>query len=567
VDADGSIDANCQPGGDCNDLDPLVSSSAPELCGNLRDDDCDGQVDEGDCQLPEFDTCATALTVDAAGSYMLSPAGARLDYGVACTTDGATLRELVVSIAVPSPGQDIELVARSQSGNLALSQPSSCGSEPAAEACVRGALLGAGDGAARLHLYSPPSGALPIYIYTDTNAPIQLDVSYEAASVDPGNLSCDARVELEPGTPIDVDLAVPSDELETECGASGGDRYFEITLAQPSDVLLAAQSLDGLGQPRLSLRTDTCEGQSEELRCNQRPLAALRARSLPAGDYVVALAASGPTRARLTLDVRPPTAAPAGDGCAGAPALEANRTAVVDFQELDDDVAAGCSPGAVDGARQLQLGAASDVLLVARFSPGDVGAVALASPGCTEPDTLACTRGTDAIARVSRRGVAPGDYRVIAESSLGLPATVLAAVRPASPPTLVPGSEACEDAVTIDPNGGLYQGNTSNAAPDLTASCDFATPTGAPDQLLRLVLPAPRRVVLDMRGSDFETLLDVRQGPECPGTELANGCAVFVGGDRSFLDLNLPAGEYFVQIDGYAGASGNWFLNVFVLDP
>ena len=95
----------------------------------------------------------------------------------------------------------------------------------------------------------------------------------------------------------------------------------------------------------------------------------------------------------------------------------------------------------------------------------------------------------------------------------------------------------------------------------------IATPSGAPDQLLRLELTAPRRVVLDMRGSGFDTLLDVRRGPSCPGDEIARACAVFSAGDRSFLDLDLPAGEYFVQIDGYAGASGNWFLNVFVLDP
>jgi hypothetical protein len=40
-----------------------------------------------------------------------------------------------------------------------------------------------------------------------------------------------------------------------------------------------------------------------------------------------------------------------------------------------------------------------------------------------------------------------------------------------------------------------------------------------------------------------------------------------VGGERSYLDLDLPAGDYFVQVDGYAGAFGNWFLDVFVLPP
>ena len=72
---------------------------------------------------------------------------------------------------------------------------------------------------------------------------------------------------------------------------------------------------------------------------------------------------------------------------------------------------------------------------------------------------------------------------------------------------------------------------------------------------------------LTMRGSDFDTLLDVRRGPDCPGQEVLQACSVGVADDRSFLDLNLPAGEYFLQIDGYAGALGAWLLDVFVMDP
>ena len=36
--------------GDCNDLDPTINPEAPELC-NGQDDDCDGEVDEGVCQV------------------------------------------------------------------------------------------------------------------------------------------------------------------------------------------------------------------------------------------------------------------------------------------------------------------------------------------------------------------------------------------------------------------------------------------------------------------------------------------------------------------------------------
>lgn len=567
VDGDGDVDGNCQPGADCNDLDPRIASTAPELCGNQRDDDCDGQVDEAECQLTEFDGCDGGLAIGGPGSYLVSPAGAVLDFGAACATDGPALRELVLLVDVPAgDARDVELVARTPSGNLALARPSSCGATPASDECVIGGQLTTGEGVARLRLYSPTPGVQAVYLYTDSNAPIQLDVTDLAASLDAGNLSCSARAPLLVGTPIEVDLATAGDPIDSACSASRGDRYFEFTLDAVSDVRLVAESLDGLGEPRLSVRDPDCVALEDELRCVQRDLASTRLRALPAGTYVAAVSASGPTRARLELDVRPPTAAPASESCAAPPALTANQTLVLDFDGHEDDIAVGCSPGSIDTAQRLDLDVTSDVLLVAKFSPGDVGAVALSAPACREADGLGCTRAGD-LARVSRRGLAPGEYRVVTESALGYPATVLAAVRPASAPTLVPGSEGCTDAVAIDPGGGFYQGNTSNAAADLTASCDFATPTGAPDQLLSLTLGSPRRVVFDMRGSDFDTLLDVRRGPACPGDEVPSACAVFSSGDRSFLDLELSAGDYFVQIDGYAGASGNWFLNVFVLDP
>jgi len=59
----------------------------------------------------------------------------------------------------------------------------------------------------------------------------------------------------------------------------------------------------------------------------------------------------------------------------------------------------------------------------------------------------------------------------------------------------------------------------------------------------------------------------VRKGPSCPGTEVAQGCAVGYNPGRSFLDLDLEAGVYFIQIDGYAMDAGPWFLDVRVVDP
>jgi hypothetical protein len=62
-------------------------------------------------------------------------------------------------------------------------------------------------------------------------------------------------------------------------------------------------------------------------------------------------------------------------------------------------------------------------------------------------------------------------------------------------------------------------------------------------------------------------LLNIRQGAECPGQEVTDLCVVGVGEDQSYVDTVLPAGEYFLQVDGYAGSFGAWSLDVFLMDP
>jgi hypothetical protein len=265
--------------------------------------------------------------------------------------------------------------------------------------------------------------------------------------------------------------------------------------------------------------------------------------------------------------VRPPSVPPATEQCGSAPTIALNETQAQRFEEHVDDIEAGCNAGLIDAAQRLVLEESSDVLVVARFSSIDAGSVTLSDAACRADDTRICTLSTNALARISQRAMPAGEYRIVLESQLGLPATLTALARPARAPVLVASSDACADVISFGEGGGFFQGNTGNAAHDFTASCDFATPTGAPDQLLRLVLERTRRMIFDMRGSELETLLNVRRGPSCPGEEVTAGCAVMGGGDRSFLDLDLPAGEYFVQIDGYAGALGAWFLDVYGVEP
>src|SRR5690606_33126927 len=132
-----------------------------------------------------------------------------------------------------------------------------------------------------------------------------------------------------------------------------------------------------------------------------------------------------------------------------------------------------------------------------------------------------------------------------------------ALVRPALPPTLVPFANTCGEVVTIPSTGGFFQGNSANAQPDFDSGCDQGglPPGGAPDQILQLTLTAQKRVVLDMQGSGYATLLGVRDGMPCPGNEVPFGCAAGYYPERSFLDLDLAPGTYHVVVDGYGGQS------------
>jgi hypothetical protein len=114
--------------------------------------------------------------------------------------------------------------------------------------------------------------------------------------------------------------------------------------------------------------------------------------------------------------------------------------------------------------------------------------------------------------------------------------------------------------------GGRFQGNTANAHADYSAGCDVGNQAkgGAPDQMLHLVLKQKSRVILDMAGSSYATMLSVRTGATCPGTELSLACAAGYQTQRSYLDLDLDPGDYYVQVDGYAGAFGAWSLDVYV---
>lgn len=580
ADGDGDPDGNCPPsGGDCNDHDPNISSLHAEVCADGIDNDCDRQIDEPDCEQPAYDTCATALDVSASGQFSLSAAAAKKDYSAKCLAADASFRDLVVALHVPEAAgaslTDLDVAVTAESGNVALATVGKCGDASSESACAPGVATPSNSHVARLKLRGLGKGVYALYVFAEASGPLALNVEYAPASPAPTNETCGTPAPLVPDAKTLAVLASAAADATTACGKNFGDLVYEFTLEERRDIRLFATAEDTYGTPFVSLRQAPCDAeQGRELTCRSGQNAELFARALPPGHYFVDVGATGPSDVSLLLETAAPSAPSADETCTGAPAIAPAVTRNVILADHTDDLNLGCAAGTPDAAYALTLDHDSDVLLVLRIGDDDPGAVSLSPSACSagEPLLTCATSETGPLTDVHRapvravaRDVAAGDYRVIVESALATPASVTAFLRAPSPPSLVAFSDACSTAQQMPAGGGLFNGNTANAADDFSASCDTGG-GNAPDQLLTLHLDAPSRVVLDARGSSFAVIIDVRQGGACPGDEIHGGCSAGYVPRRSFLDLDLEAGDYWVQIDGYAGASGAWTLDAFVAE-
>jgi hypothetical protein len=393
-----------------------------------------------------------------------------------------------------------------------------------------------------------------------------------AATPKAANEACAFPIPIAPDVATTVSIIDPTKDLASDCTAATGELTYALTLTQTQDVKIYATTLEGSGSPVIGLRSPHCTDAADELECNASSLLALFKRALPPATYVITVAATAPIDANLLVELSPPSIAPPDQTCASPPLAMINKTMDVDLSNHEQAIRDGCLPGAPTAAYDVPLAAASDVLVVGRFPQVEEGAVSFDATACTMATNLACESAGTPV-RVGRRGVPVGDYRVVIADQIGSPSTTLTTlVRDAVPPTIVTGADVCASAIDIPDGGGFFTGDTSTANPDYDNGCNATNlpPGGAPDQVLRLDLTTAttaKRVVLDMEGSTYTTILDVYEGPACPGTPIDNGCYVGFTSSRSFLDVTLSPGQYWIVIDGYAGGAGAWNLDVRVIDP
>ncbi len=587
LDSDGDPDNHCVGAHDCDDLDPNVSSTHVEVCGNGKDDNCNGIPDETPCVAPANDVCETALPVtlgaNQSGTFLLSTDAAKRDYA---TTNCAQVqtptasKDVVVKVVVP-PGaaQDVEVwaVAQNSKNEVAVALRAGAGPEdlPSCKSAIAEVGCGhiAGSPSARAIARNQAPGSL-VYAIVTTQLAGPVDVKVRVGDVvpKPTNESCaSAPVNVALDTPLTVALIDPAKDLPSACDkVQTGELTYSFTLPGPglADVKIYASTVEGSGLPLVSLRDTTC---TDELRCHVGPVPPLFARGLAPGPHVFTVAGTRQIDASILVKAYPPTLAPNDQSCATADALVPNVAFPVSLANHEDAIKNGCLPGGPSAAYKLDLAVESDVLVIGRFPPNEAGSVSLSRPGCGTADLVVppgCAAGPSP-QRVSARKVPAGSYRVVVADELGLTAQLTVLVRPSVAPADVGPSDSCVTPFSLPATGGFFVGDTTNSNADFNAGCDSPGQPigGAKDQIMQLALTQKQHVIFDMIGSSYTTILDVRQGAACPASEVPGACFVGFNASRSFLDVILDPGTYWVQVDGYNGDRGPWNLDLRVLPP
>lgn len=575
-DADGDGDGTgiCPKGSDCDDTDPTVSSLATEICGNKKDDDCDGTVDETDCVTPAFTTCDDALLIDKPGTYSLSLTGTARKIPASCAPVDSFPRQVVTAIRLGgTDNKDIDVIATALGTRIALASGRSCGDGATETGC---AVQPPTSTSIRLKIRNAAPGTYPLYVLGAGEGKVELKVSFNTPVPPATNLTCGAATPLLDGTKTTAVVTtelVDVGKLATACDSAAGPLVYKIEIPDsPRDLRVRVTAASAGVRTIVGLRDNGCAALSNELKCGSGSPADLFVRGLGPGTYYVTAGVTAPSDVTIDAALSPATTAPADETCISAPALPRETTTVVDLTSHADDIGASCvsgsgySPIAIDAAYSLKLDVPSDVLLVGRSSGSDSLGLGLASASCSTVD-FGCARGYPT--RITRRALPAGDYRVILESLSGGNPSISTFVRPAAT-VLGDGADKCSDpAVVIPPEGGLFVGTTASKSADFDASCDTVgmPKGGAADVIYRLDVTKKGRLIIDMAGSAFTTTVSIRKGATCPGVELIDSCAAGFYVDNAFLDYPVDVGTYFIIVDGYSLASGSYRLDVRVAPP
>ncbi|MEM6992489.1 MAG: hypothetical protein AAF721_18390 [Myxococcota bacterium] len=120
------------------------------------------------------------------------------------------------------------------------------------------------------------------------------------------------------------------------------------------------------------------------------------------------------------------------------------------------------------------------------------------------------------------------------------------------------GDDACVEA-TFDAEGSpAGAGTTVQQDEDIGQSCGNG---GAVDHLVRFIAPATGTFTIDTFGSGYDTVLAAYTSCDPDSELVCNDDAA--GGQQSQISLGMMEGQdVLIAVSGFAGATGNWELNI-----
>src|SRR6266481_2301733 len=139
---------------------------------------------------------------------------------------------------------------------------------------------------------------------------------------------------------------------------------------------------------------------------------------------------------------------------------------------------------------------------------------------------------------------------------------------PTTTTTTLPAGGACSSPTIIPSQGGTFSGTTSGTS-SLTGSCGSSGTS--PERVFQWTPAVSGTATIQTcgAGTNFDTILYMRSGLCASGLEVASGCNDDACPDASGLNRasritpTVTAGQtYFIVVDGYGGAQGNFTLTV-----
>lgn len=552
LDGDGHTDDRCG-GDDCFD-DPAdganVYPGAEEICGNDRDDNCNGVADarEPSC-LGTNDSCDTAEVLPGPGVYVRTTRGLVSDTALGCRPVGpdAFFRFTLTS------RQDVSatLSVDAGVGSVAIRSASSCESGPDGYC-----------GNTEVLARDLPPGDYVVVVKTSTPTSFVLALSFlDATPILPVDVCTDTTHAITASGTYTGFFADVSDDYDLPCRSTTTayrDAVYRLVLTESSDVTLSARTTSTVSTSTYLALVRDCTNPDSSLECVQATMPSISRLSLPAGTYFIMLESSSTTASTwsLTVDIRPAMPRNEADACDTAVDI-GGAIASIPLSSLHFDYGTNCggtSSSSRDANFFFRLDDTQDVLLTTEA--GGIHYVSLASTCGDRTTETFCTSGTPRVVRRFLR-LPAGTYYVTVATNVS--SGTLTASAEILPPTFPPANDTCASPPALE-HDVPFRGDLLAAGDDV-ASCG---PSGSPDTLHQVVLTARKRITAVATRTDGGTeplFLGLRTVCDVPSSDL-----VCTSGAPALLSAVLDPGTYHLVVESAASFVGPYRLDVFISD-